>query len=95
MVKKHDWGVTVDYHQASFLPSDIGLTEVELKNFSIKVSGPVRAIMECLNIAPLAKAFNTSAEFWLHSQENYDLAHARKKTSVKDVRVFWKHRPAI
>lgn len=50
--KKHDWGVTVDYYQASFLPSDIGLTEVELKNFSIKVSGPVRAIMECLYLAP-------------------------------------------
>lgn len=50
--KNHDWGVTVDYCQASFLPSDIGLTEVELKSFSIKVSGPVRAIMECLNLAP-------------------------------------------
>jgi hypothetical protein len=49
---KHDWGVTVDYHQASFLPPDIGLTEVELKNFSIKISGPVRAIMECLHLAP-------------------------------------------
>lgn len=43
----------------------------------------------------LAKAFNTSAEFWLHAQENYDLARARKKISVKDVRVFWKHRPAV
>jgi addiction module HigA family antidote len=43
----------------------------------------------------LAKAFNTTAEFWLHAQENYDLAYARKKTSVKDVRVFWKHKPAV
>lgn len=43
----------------------------------------------------LGKAFNTSAEFWMHAQENYDLALARKKTSIKDVRVFWKHRPAI
>jgi antitoxin HigA-1 len=43
----------------------------------------------------LAKAFNTTAEFWLHAQENYDLANARKKTSVKDVRVFWKHKPAV
>ena len=43
----------------------------------------------------LAKAFNTSAEFWLHAQENYDLVHARKKTSVKDIRVFWKHKPAV
>lgn len=43
----------------------------------------------------LAKAFNTSAEFWMHAQENFELAHARKKTDVKSVRVFWKHRPAI
>ena len=43
----------------------------------------------------LAKAFNTTAEFWLHAQENYDLAYARKKTSVKDVRVFWKHKPVV
>ena len=43
----------------------------------------------------LAKAFNTSPEFWMHAQENYDLAKARKKTDVKSVRVFWKHRVAI
>ncbi len=50
--KNHDWGVAVNYHQTSFLPPDIGLTEVELKNFTIKVSGAVRAIMECLYLAP-------------------------------------------
>jgi len=43
----------------------------------------------------LAKAFNTSPEFWMHAQESYDLAQARKNISVKDVRVFWKHRPAV
>jgi plasmid maintenance system antidote protein VapI len=42
----------------------------------------------------LAKAFNTSAEFWMHAQESYDLARARKKTDVKSVRVFWKHQVA-
>jgi addiction module HigA family antidote len=41
------------------------------------------------------RAFNTSAEFWMRAQENYDLARARKKTSIKAVRVFWKHRPAV
>jgi addiction module HigA family antidote len=43
----------------------------------------------------LAKAFNTSAHFWLHAQENYDLAQAQKKTDIKAVKVFWKHRPAV
>jgi|SRR5476651_682914 len=37
----------------------------------------------------LGKAFNTTAEFWLHAQENYDLANARKKIDVKTVEVFW------
>lgn len=50
--KKHDWGVTVDYYQTSFLPPDVGMTEVELKNFSIKVSGAARSLLECLYLAP-------------------------------------------
>lgn len=37
----------------------------------------------------LAKAFNTTAEFWLHAQKVYDLAQARKRVDVKEVKVFW------
>ena len=37
----------------------------------------------------LSKAFNTTPEFWLHAQENYDLAQARKKVDVQHVKVFW------
>jgi len=43
----------------------------------------------------LAKAFNTTPEFWMHAQENYDLAKARKKTDTKGIRVFWKHKVAV
>ena len=50
--KNHDWGVKADYHETSFLPQDLGLTKVELSNFSIKVSSAARAIMECLHLAP-------------------------------------------
>jgi hypothetical protein len=50
--KNHKWQETIEYHPTSFLPSNLGLTEVELKNFSIKVSNPARAVMECLYIAP-------------------------------------------
>lgn len=45
---KHDWGITVDYYQSSFLPSQMGMLEVEVKNFSLTVSGAARALMECL-----------------------------------------------
>jgi len=49
---KRDWGVTVDYHQSSFLPSGIGMTEIEVKNYFISISGAARALMECLYLAP-------------------------------------------
>lgn len=48
----HDWGVTIDYHPTAFLPPDLGLEPYEFKNFSIKISGAVRAMMECLYLAP-------------------------------------------
>lgn len=55
--RNHDWGVKVDYHGTSFLPSTMGLTEVELKNFTIKVSGAARALMECLYLVPQKQEF--------------------------------------
>ena len=50
--EKHDWGVRCEYYQTTFLPPDLGMTRVELKNFSIRVSGAARALMECLYLAP-------------------------------------------
>jgi len=38
----------------------------------------------------LAAAFaNTTPEFWLRVQENYDLAQARKKVNTENIRIFW------
>ena len=50
--KKRDWGVNVSCQLTSFLPSALGLVDIYHKNFSVKVSGPARAIMECLYLAP-------------------------------------------
>lgn len=50
--RQHDWGVNVEYYTTTFLPPDLGLTDVEFKTFSIKVSNPVRALMECLYLTP-------------------------------------------
>jgi hypothetical protein len=50
--RKFDWGVKVEYYKTTFLPKDLGLQDIEVKNFSIKVSGAARAIMECLYLAP-------------------------------------------
>ena len=48
----HDWGVTIDYHSTAFLPPDAGLEPYKFQNFYIKISGAVRAIMECFYLAP-------------------------------------------
>ncbi|GGM92119.1 transcriptional regulator [Dyadobacter beijingensis] len=38
----------------------------------------------------LATAFaNTTAEFWMNAQENYDLAKARQTVDISKIRVFW------
>ncbi len=38
----------------------------------------------------LAAGFrNTTPEFWLRVQESYDLAQARKKIDVKEIKIFW------
>lgn len=55
--KNYDWDVKVDYYQTSFLPSTLGLEDLEIKNFSIKVSSPARAMMECLYLAPEKQEF--------------------------------------
>ncbi len=50
--KKHQWGLDLEYKATSFLPSDLGLVELEQKMFTIKVSSAARAIFECLYLAP-------------------------------------------
>jgi len=38
----------------------------------------------------LAAAFqNTTPEFWLKVQDNYDLAQVRRRVSVENVRIMW------
>ena len=50
--RKYDWGVKPELHNTDFLPDDVGLVDVEVKVFPVKVSGAARALMECLYLAP-------------------------------------------
>lgn len=50
--RNYNWVPSISYKATSFLPKELGLTEFSLANFSIKVSSPARAIMECLYLAP-------------------------------------------
>ena len=49
---RRDWGTSIDYYTTSFLPADMGLVEFQRKSFSVKISSPARAILECLYLAP-------------------------------------------
>lgn len=50
--KKTDWETNVVLIHTSMLPPNIGLINYNEKTFTIKISGPTRAILECLELAP-------------------------------------------
>ena len=50
--KSYDWNSTITHVKTSMLPSSLGLVNFEEKNFSIRISSPERAILECLFLAP-------------------------------------------
>lgn len=49
---KHDWGVKIDYHPTSFLDPHPGMINREVSGLNLAVSGPARALMECIYLAP-------------------------------------------
>ena len=89
--QNHDWELEVDYHQSTFLPPELGLTEVELKTFTIKVSGSARALMECLHLAPKNQELSECYEL-MESLTNVRPDHVQKLleacNSVKVKRLF-------
>jgi hypothetical protein len=50
--KLHNWGQHYEFVRTGFLPEGVGLTLLEEKAFSIEISTPERAILECLYTAP-------------------------------------------
>jgi hypothetical protein len=50
--KDKDWGVELLHTKSDFLPKKVGLTEYETRNFSLQISNPARALMECLYLVP-------------------------------------------
>ena len=55
--KNKSWETRIDYYTTSFLPADMGLSDLERNNFSVKASSPARAILECLYLAPEHQEF--------------------------------------
>ena len=50
--KKKDWETKISYHSTSFLPANMGLTDLPHNGFSVRISRPARAMLECLYLAP-------------------------------------------
>ena len=50
--ENYPWGYSVHLYSTNFLPPNLGLTELEIKNFKLLVSGPVRAMLESLYLVP-------------------------------------------
>ncbi|WP_422355622.1 type IV toxin-antitoxin system AbiEi family antitoxin [Roseivirga pacifica] len=50
--RKHDWESQVEYYFTEFLSSKPGLIEFQVKEFTIKISSPARAMLECLYLSP-------------------------------------------
>ncbi len=48
----HDWENPVYHKQTSFLSGDVGITDYEAGQVSVRISASERAIMECLYLAP-------------------------------------------
>jgi len=87
----YKWDVEIYYYPTSFLPSDAGLVEFNTGSFSINVSSPVRALMECLYLAPERQDLVECAELMeglnnLRPQTVQELLE--KCTSIKVKRLF-------
>ena len=89
--KKRDWGVSIECKLTSFLPPDLGLIEIEHKSFTVKVSSPARAVMECLYLAPKSQPLLEVFEI-LESLNNLRPATVQKLleacSSIKVKRLF-------
>lgn len=48
----YPWEQKPKYHQSNFLPQALNMVDFAVGNFSVNISGPVRALMECLYLAP-------------------------------------------
>jgi addiction module HigA family antidote len=70
-----------------------GLTTTR-KTLSATINGK-QSITPEMAIKLSASFRNTTAEFWLRAQDNFDLAQARKKVNTKRIKVFWRPAAAL
>ena len=89
-----NWGLEVNYYGSSFLESDLGLVDYEFKTFKLKISSPVRAILECLYLAPEEQDLMECYELMegltnLRPQQVQGLLEACKSVKVKRLFLYF------
>lgn len=52
----YPWEKKLKYHRSNFLPQGLNMVNFEVGSFNIKLSGPIRAMMECLYLAPMEQS---------------------------------------
>ncbi len=81
----------INLYKTNFLPYDYGLIHYEEKSFSVMISAPERAIMECLYLAPvnfsLLEAYEIMEGLTALHPHNVQLLLSKCR-SVKTVRLF-------
>jgi len=74
-------------------PLGLSITEAALKlgisrtTLSEIING--KSGISSLMALKLAKAFNTTPEFWINMQSHYDLAQARKTANLDNVQIMY------
>jgi len=89
--RHHNWNFEINLHKTDFLPFDTGLIPYEEKSFSVIISSPVRAMMECLYLAPqnfnLLEAYQIMEGLTAIHPKDIQLLLSECR-SVKTVRLF-------
>jgi hypothetical protein len=50
--REYPWNVEISYYSSSFLPPDVGLSNVDHQTYQLNISGAARAMLECLYLVP-------------------------------------------
>lgn len=89
--REYDWKVSVESFTTNFLPPDLGVIEHQEKEFTVSISGPTRALMECLYLAPKKQELSECYELMEglnNLRPNIVQALLEKCSSVKVKRLF-------
>ena len=89
--QQYDWGIEIKHYSNPILPKEMGLSEISIKEFTVKVSNEIRALIECLYLSPKKQDLDECYEL-MESMNNVHPKHVQELlencTSIKVKRLF-------